>query len=81
MRLFGGSGSEHPTTAKARKRLNRVSPEEALRWADVTGAGMARSLSEYQKTTHPEHLDDAEQALLTLLGCVQSLRSRTLQVS
>lgn len=75
--LFKAPGPEHPTAVKARKRIDRVGQNEALMWADNAGSGMARSLSEFQKSSDPVHLDDAEASLLALLGCIASLRTRT----
>ena len=74
--LLRPAGPTHPTAAKARKRIDRVSKAEALLWADNAGSAMARALSEFQRSGEGMHLDDAEQALLSLLGCIESLRAR-----
>lgn len=71
------AGPEHPLAVKARRRIDTVGRAEALLWADNAGSTMARSLSEFQKSGDTVHLDDAESSLLSLLGCIASLRARS----
>lgn len=71
------AGPEHPVAVKAAKRIDRVPVPEALRWADNAGSELSRSLSDFQRDGQTYHLDEAEQALLMLLGCVASLRDRS----
>lgn len=77
IRLLKAPGPEHPIAVKARKRIDRVGTSEALLWSDNAGSTMARALSEFQKTGDSAYLTDAEHALLSLLGCIASLRERT----
>ena len=64
------------TTARARKRVERLSTPEILTWADTAGAGIARALSDHQRDGNPDSLEDAYEGLLTMLGVVEELKHR-----
>lgn len=74
---FARSTGEHPTVAKAIRRIDRVSTNEALMWADNAGSSLSRTLSDFRVDGEPLHLEEAEQAAYMLLGCIKSLRART----
>ena len=66
----------YPIAEAARRKVDKVPASEVLLWADNAGAGVARALSAYQSHRRREDLDEAYEAVLAMVGCLESLRDR-----
>lgn len=66
----------HPISEAARRKVDKVPASEVLLWADNAGAGVARALSAYQSHHRGEDLEEAYEAVLAMVGCLESLRDR-----
>lgn len=66
----------HPISESARRKVDKVPASEVVLWADSAGAGVARALSAYQSQGRREDLEEAYEAVLAMVGCLESLRQR-----
>jgi hypothetical protein len=71
--MFKNNERVYPLIAKARSKVSRLSEHDRLAWVDVAGAGVARSLSEYQKTGDKVFLTDAHDGAQQILGVIESM--------
>ena len=65
-----------PTTARARRRIQRMTEQEIGMWVDVAGSEMARSLRDYLKDHEDTDLAVFEEGVATLVAITEELRSR-----
>lgn len=65
-----------PTTAKARRRIQRMTEQEIGVWVDVAGSEMARCIRDYLKDREQTNLVGFEEGVATLAAIAQELRSR-----
>lgn len=74
MKVF--KGKDERTYDKARKRLDRVPPGEALSWADTTLWGVQQYLEAYGREKSPALLQEARGGVVALLAAVDSALDR-----
>lgn len=61
----------------AARKVARMSPEDMLRWADIAGGEMRRSMSDYTRTRDRRDLAEFERGLAVLVAMDEELRRRT----
>lgn len=62
--------------AKARKRMDRQSEIDVLNWCEQAGSGVAKALDDYRRERSAFSLQEAQEGISALQGCLDSIRNR-----